>query len=390
MKILFLGYAVNPELASKLSGASVAGNKMQVNVLSGLASFDDVEINSITVYPVAAFPREKTLYFKNEIIDVISGVKSIRVPFVNLPVVKQLWQTAAVKQAAKKIVDKDTIVLTFNLFPQVGLPMACLKKKFGCGTYCLLADLPIDDNSNSKNPIRNFLRKIFEKKTIDAIKACDKFVTLNSRAMELFAPDKPYIVVEGGVENEKLKNIPKAMAKENKTIIYSGALTEYSGVLELIEAMKYVNDKDAVLEIYGGGYLADKIDEITDKTSNVKYCGRVTNEEMLKIQQNAFLLVNPRPVNDPISQVTFPSKIFEYMLSGTPVLTTKLSGLSDDYFKYMFSADKDNAKGLADGINKALSTSAEDLIEMADGASKFVAEEKSWQKQCNRMYEFLK
>jgi hypothetical protein len=37
MKVLFLGYGVSRETASKLYGASVAGNKMQVNVLEQLA-----------------------------------------------------------------------------------------------------------------------------------------------------------------------------------------------------------------------------------------------------------------------------------------------------------------------------------------------------------------
>ena len=38
-----------------------------------------------------------------------------------------------------------------------------------------------------------------------------------------------------------------------------------------------------------------------------------------------------RVVNDPIAQVTFPSKTFEYLLSGTPVLSTRLNGYTHEY-----------------------------------------------------------
>lgn len=389
MKVLFLGYAVNPDVATKLSGVSIAGNKMQVNVLRELNRYDDIELTSVTVFPVAAFPREKKLYFKEEIIEVVDGIKSVRVPFLNLPFIKQLWQTSNVKRVAKKIADKDTIVFTFNLFPQIGLPMMWLKKKFGCKTYCLLADLPIDDNPNSKNYLRNFFRKIFDKKTVDAIKQCDNFVVLNKHAMEEYAPDKTYIVVEGGVDEERLSNIPIPAVKHRKNIIYSGALTEYSGILELIEAMKYINDDEAVLEIYGAGYLKDKIIELAEQTTNVKYCGKVSNTEMLKIQQQAYLLVNPRPVDDMISKVTFPSKMFEYMLSGTPVLSTRINGLGEEYLKHIFSVEDNSAQNLAKGINEVLLEDTDVLLEKAKDAANFIAKEKNWKKQCEKIYGFL-
>ena len=87
MKVLFLGYAVGYDIADKLSGISIAGNKMQVNALRGLADNSDVELCSITVYPVTVFPREKQIYIKADDIEIESGIKSRRVGFLNLPVI---------------------------------------------------------------------------------------------------------------------------------------------------------------------------------------------------------------------------------------------------------------------------------------------------------------
>lgn len=52
-KIVYLGYVVTPEEANHASGASVAGNKMQWNVIKNLALRKDVEITCITVTPLA-------------------------------------------------------------------------------------------------------------------------------------------------------------------------------------------------------------------------------------------------------------------------------------------------------------------------------------------------
>ena len=390
MKILFLGYAVDPEIADGLSGVSVAGNKMQVNVLKGLSSYSDVELKCITVYPVAAFPREKKLWIKGNMIKVAENVNSYRVPFLNLPVVKQIHQTANVYRKAKKLADKDTKVLAFNLFPQIGLPLMWLKKKYGCETYSLLADLPIDDYTSGKNVIRHFFRKIFDSLTEKAIKVCDKLIVLNRNAAEKYAPGTEYIVMEGGIDE---KNIPigdtLSYDKRLKNIIYSGALTEYSGIMNLIKAMDSVKDTDALLEIYGGGYLQDEIEEIAKEKKNVKYCGKVDNKTMLSVQQSAYLLVNPRPVDDKISQVTFPSKIFEYMSSGTAVLSTELNGLTNDYLKNIYHIKSNEPHLLAEKIDEILKADTKTLNELALCAREFILTNKTWKLQSEKIHDFL-
>lgn len=389
MKVLFLGYAVDFETAKQLSGVSIAGNKMQVQVLSELEKYDDVELSSITVYPVAAFPRDKKVYYKKKNIKVTEKINSIRIPFLNLPIIKQFFQTLAVYNTAKKIVDKDTKVITFNLFPQVGLPLMWLKKKFNCTTYSLLADLPIDDYSSNKNTIRNFFRKIFDNLTKKAIKNCDKLIVLNSNAVKFYAPDKEFIVMEGGID---IGSVPTTYIPYNqrpKRIVYSGALTEYSGVINLIEAMKFVTQGDVTLEIYGGGYLADEITQIAKTAKNVKYCGKVDYQTMLSIQQNSYLLVNPRPVDDPISLVTFPSKMFEYMVSGTAVLSTKLNGLTDDYLKNIFYIENNTPRLLADAINDILSKPLDSIEKMVLNSQDFILKNKTWELQVEKIHLFL-
>jgi glycosyltransferase involved in cell wall biosynthesis len=388
MNIIFLGYTIDKEKASHLYGASVAGNKMQINVLKELSKYKNVKIDSVTVYPVAAYPRGK-IYIKKERIYLFPNFYSIKISFLNLPIMKQLFQIISVYLQGRVLTKKkkNSILLTFNMFPVMGIPAVLLKKRYGCKVVSILADLPIDDTINRKK-IGSFFRMIFDLLTKYCIKKCDKLIVLNENAIKEYAPNIDYIVVEGGIDEEDITKL-ETFEKKKKIILYSGALAQYSGILNLIKAMKYVTEVEAVLHIYGGGQLVEHIKEITDELSNVTYCGKVDNERMKVLQQEAYILVNPRPITDAISKVTFPSKIFEYMLSGSVVLTTRLNGFTPEYENKLFFVDSNEPKILGEKINEILKIPYEELKVFGLRTRNFVIQNKRWDRQCSKIVKFL-
>lgn len=391
MKILFLGSATSREMVKQLSGGSVAGNKMQVNVLECLNQYSDVEIVALSVLSIASFPNDKTIYVKKDNIKISEGLSAILIPFLNFPIIKQIWQTLSVYFEAKKILkeDNESIIFTFNLFPQQGLPLMWLKKKYNCKVVSLLADLPIDDDYE-RHGISKIFRKIFDALTQKSILSCDNLIVLNENAIREYAPKSNYIIVDGGVDlNEYDLNFSKKN-KKTKNIVYSGALVEYNGIKNLIEAMNYIQDKNIELHIYGSGLLEDYVIKKSNELPNVKYFGKIPNDEMLKKQREAWLLVNPRPIDDPIACVTFPSKIFEYMLSGTPVLTTKLNGFTKEYYDKMFFVEDSNSKSMAKKIDEISLKSNQEIESIANKAYNFVVEYRSWSKQSERIYDFIR
>lgn len=391
-KILYLGYVVSPEEANQMSGASVAGNKMQWNVLKNLNSIEGLAVKSITVTPLAVFPKEKQLWQKKQVKELACGVKSICVPYFNFPIIKQLWQIVSVYRTAKKQI-KDTgakTLLCFNLFPQVGIPMRWLKKKFPeLDTVCLLADLPLDERTDRKG-FSAWIRKKFYYSTWRNMEKCDRFITLNHYVAQTYLPGKPYIMIDGGVDDDVIAQyqVPVEKSKE-KNILFSGALTEYNGIMPLIQAMDQIEDQSIYLDIYGSGYLDENVRMAAKQNSHIRYHGRVANDTVLQRQREAWLLMNPRKVDDIISKVTFPSKTFEYLLSGTPVLTTPLATYGPEYKGYMLFTNGDDVKALADGINKVNQMDAMQLQNLAKAAQSFVAQEKSWKKQCQKIAGFL-
>ena len=293
------------------------------------------------------------------------------------------------KAAKRELYKKpDAVILTFNLFPQIGIPMRLLKRRFPeSTTCCLLADLPIDDKTD-RGGLSKLLRHVFDWSTIKSMKACENYIVLNSYVAEKYLPAKPYIVVDGGIEEDEIQ-IQKANKSAHKNVLFSGALTEYNGIARLLEAMKLVQHEDVVLDIYGDGYLEKKVEQAAKTMKNVCYHGKVENTVILEKQREAWLLINPRVINDPISRVTFPSKTFEYLLSGTPVLSTRLNGYGNEYEGKLFFSDSDSPEALAKAIDEIAELDPLQLELIAKDAREFVIREKTWKSQTKKVMDFF-
>jgi glycosyltransferase involved in cell wall biosynthesis len=107
-------------------------------------------------------------------------------------------------------------------------------------------------------------------------------------------------------------------------------------------------------------------------------------------ERQATLLVNPRSTKEEFTKYSFPSKTIEYMLSGTPVLTTRLQGIPEEYFKYVFSAEDNDVSLLTDAINNALSHTDAELAQMGLGAREYIVKNKNSVAQAKRILEFIK
>lgn len=390
-KVLFLGYVVSPEEADKASGASVAGNKMQWNIVRHLSQEANVTVHCMTIMPLACFPRDKTILQRAEDRELCEGVISNRIQYINIPIIKQLSQIISMYQVAKKVIIEQQInqIVCFNLFPQIGIPVRWLKRRFPqIPVACILADLPIDDNTKRKG-ISVWLRKVFEKQAWESFPSCDRFIVLNKRAAELYLRGKPYIVIDGGIdETEVTCSQIKKRFVQHRNIVFCGALTEYNGVRNLISAFQRVSDRELFLDIYGSGYLENEVQKAAECNPRIHFHGKVDNQCAMEKEREAWILINPRLVDAPIAQVTFPSKTFEYMLSGTPIVSTRLNGYTKEYDGLMIYTG-DSVDELMETIRLVELMSQDELSAYAQRAMSFVISQKTWKHQVEKIARFL-
>lgn len=385
-KILYSGYVVSQSEAEQLSGASIAGNKMQLNLLTELHKKADLQV--FTIYPVATFGKDKRIFYRKQENFLFTSQNYMRVGFINFPIIKQITQMGMLFKEIRNSVknNPDIILFSYNAYPQTFIPLLVAQIFYKNKLFVLLADLPLDDKVR-RSKLSRLAKKTYDRITEYCIRHIQYAVVLNKNVVKQYKLKIPYLVMEGGVNLEDIK-LKKESVKE-KNIVYTGALTDYSGVLLAVNAMEFIKDKSIKLDIYGSGELETQIKKIAYKSKNIRFHGKKENKEIMEIQRRAWLLINPRKINDPISKVTFPSKIFEYMLSGRPVLSTRLNGFTEEYEDKIIWIENEEPHYLADLIEK-LGKDEERLNKLGKRAQDFVVNQKNWTIQSEKIWNFIK
>lgn len=141
-------------------------------------------------------------------------------------------------------------------------------------------------------------------------------------------------IINMTVDSNRFKDIEKQLDVE-KYIAYCGtASNNKDGVDELIKAFALVAQKHDDVKLYIMGKTPSRDDEtgnidlinslgIADK---VVFVGIVTSEAMPKLLKNAIVLALARP-DSLQAQCGFPTKLGEYLLSGNPVVLTRVGDI---------------------------------------------------------------
>src|SRR5699024_6908520 len=132
-----------------------------------------------------------------------------------------------------------------------------------------------------------------------------------------------------------------------------------------------------------------EIKKIANKNKSIKFYGLKPQSEVFQYEKLATLLVNPRPSTEEFTKYSFPSKTLEYMSSGIPFITTKLAGIPQEYYKYIFYFKEESVNGFKDEMENILSKDIKELEQIGENAKDYVIKNKNNFIQCKRMHDFL-
>lgn len=387
MNILFIGQVVPESEIKKCSAYSVAGDIMQKNIIKGLAAKEKVEVTVVSVLPIAAFPKDKCLITGKK--SKYAGVEINNCSFINIPGIKQFSQMWALYRCVLSMVElhKYDLIICYNMYPQFGKVALRLEKKLNIPLVAILADLPVE-NPHIYKGLNRFLFIPLKHVTMSNIGQVKHGIILNQNVQKYMHSDSDCIVVSGGVDNDRIEPFTYKNVK-NRTIVYAGALSEYSGVTNLIKAVLNLDIDNVCLEIYGDGVLKEDVISISKQSKRIRYMGVRPISEMRKIMEEAWVLVNPRSVDDSVSAVTFPSKIFEYLMCKRPVITTEFSGFPECIKDVTVGCGQGSPKEMVEAINRVLLFEEEELSQFIAKAYDFVVNDMSWERQTDRIFNYL-
>lgn len=267
-------------------------------------------------------------------------------------------------------------------------------KLLGIKSVAIVTDIPHYMQNYSvqkKSPTKRMISNIYTGVCNFFMYRYDSYIVLTEQMNDLVNPSKkPYVVIEGMVDIN-MKNSSNLLDNkyDEKIVIYAGALQEMYGVKKLIKAFMGLQNDNTQLWLYGSGELESEIRNFEVEDNRIKYFGVVSNELVVQEQLKATLLVNPRPSNEEFTKYSFPSKNMEYMVSGTPILTTPLQGMPEEYNEYVYLFENETIDGLRKTLEDILEKDKKELSEQGNKAKEFVLREKNNKIQANKIMKMI-
>ena len=400
MKLFYFGSVCSQSIfnetvsKSKVKPSASAQN-FEYALLKGFSKNQNVELNVVSAESIATFPKGNRLILRKRQDVLAENLFAQIVPALNLPIFKQKNHANGVYKRLLKWLkenreESEKAVLVYGLYPPVvkKIKRACMQ--YHCKVFAIITDIPKTMFTYTKS---SFLKKLFGKKyresAIRLQNTFDGYIYLTEAMHEEVAPEKPYTVVET-IADTNIFDEMKCVEKATPTaLMYAGALYEKYGVDKIIQVFECM-ETDTQLWIFGSGDYEERIKEKQKENPKIRFFGRVDRETVLQKEMEASLLLNIRNPRNEYTKYSFPSKMVEYMLSGTPLVTTRLEGIPKEYEPYVFYLDYDEPKIMAKQIDFILEGKQEYNLQFGKNASTFVKSEKNCVTQAEKIFNFIK
>ncbi|MEG0408262.1 MAG: glycosyltransferase [Bacilli bacterium] len=400
MQILYISTVLKKETFDELLsiqkkqkntyGMPVASNKFHNLIIDGLNNNSN-NVTAITGRAISSDTHDKLFWSSYH--EKQGNIDFKYLTIINVPIIKQLYVGVqyffnTLNWLAKnKKLDK---IIIYDASYVSSIPFVIFATKFfRCKKIGVFADIYsyMADTSTFNRKSRK-LDKILKRMMRWCYNNTDKYIFLSEQMNALININKkPYFVMEG-IADKNLSEFNSKPIKSSKYIVmYAGALKEEYGLKTLIDGFMEYENINVELDIYGDGNIIDYILEKSKIDKRIKYCGILNNDEIIKKEMKATLLINPRPTNSEFTKYSFPSKIIEYMTSGTPILTTRLPTIPKEYEKYLYFIEDNGKDALKKALTSILKKDKIELYNYGKKARKFILKNKNQDIQSENIIE---
>ena len=184
---------------------------------------------------------------------------------------------------------------------------------------------------------------------------------------ERLPPEIPKVPVPGILRPDIIFN-PAPPSGEPVSFLYSGSLDVERGVPLLMDYLEssHICDNTAY-HITGQGHFGDRFRRLMERhPGKIHFHGCVSEAELARIRSECHFGLNLQSSTNPISQVTFPSKTFDYMNSGLQVVSTRAALVETVLGATAIYLQSETVEDLANAIQTATLTLSADIGATAD------------------------
>lgn len=170
----------------------------------------------------------------------------------------------------------------------------------------------------------------------------------------------PKVLVPGILHEGIVFNPPPAPGQP-VVFLYSGSLDIERGGPLLLSYLEEGNFPHGFeIHITGQGHFTARLLAVQKRyPQTVHFHGIVSQEELVNIRRLCHFGLNLQSSSNPISNVTYPSKTFDYMNAGIRVISTRAARVEDVLGEAAIYLTTESIKGLADAIQGSCRNIAE-------------------------------
>lgn len=381
MHCLFVGYYVdeaifNQILERKINNMSVARQKFEYNLIRGLYEKLGSNIDFVSYVPT---DKSLEIHEKSSILG--AEIYHIAIEKGN---VKSVLKAQKKFELFLKNLGEERLnglkVLMYAVNPVFESILLKYRKKYNMKLVTICSEVPM-------------LRRYGSSLTAKIKKHILTYYNEQFDGYIFFSGEMRNVVRYKGKSNIVLEGIApdiikKPTAGKKNILMYAGGLASDNNIVFLLECCKDIPSVDEVW-ICGDGFEREAILALAKNDERIKYFGRLTNANVLKLEEEAKILVNFRSPDAELTKYSFPSKILEYIASGSLVLSTPLLGIPSEYFNYIESVDIGDQSSVVTIVSRLLEMPDGEYMEKVLKAQRFIASEKNYKKQCERIIELL-
>lgn len=361
-------------------------------LMEGVANGYSNEVDCLSIPPISASTIDQAAF--NAECDEQNGVRYFYPAFRN----GKFSRYATTAFASRKFIaswlegnsGEDTVIVVDPLVAVAAFPVRSFAQKKDVLVVAVVTDLPMFATrmkERRQSGLKALLERAYQRFSQDETLKYDGYISLTQSIDDEVNPShKPSIILEG-ISNAEDRTIEEF---SDDFVMYAGGIYEKYGVKTLVKAFEEgCAGLQTELLLFGEGTYVDELLEEAHHDTRIKYMGCVPAEEVVKFEKKARLLVNPRPSDETFSKYSFPSKTMEYLLSGAPVVSTRLPGIPVEYFDHMFAFDDETSSGMGSTLKSLLTLPADELKKKGADGHDFVMREKNNLVAGNKVSAFL-
>lgn len=310
------------------------------------------------------------------------GAHYHHLPAVRNPYLKGLVMAFGTFFKTLRYARRDSVVVVDCLNRIVSTCAMLAARLRGCRCLGIVMDLP-DMFTNGRKFYTAWGNRIIDN--------CTDYIVLTEMMNGRINPKgKPYVVLEGQADITMAQWEPSLEKKQKpRVVLYAGGVSRQYGAEIMTEGFRKADLPNAQLHVYGPGDYTEELAAIAEKDPRVYYGGMLLNTQVVEKEQQATLLINPRPTHEEFVKYSFPSKTMEYMSSGTPALTTRIPGIPRDYEPHLFFIDEETIDGVARALREVMAHSDEELFEKGAKARDFILNTRNNVIQAKKILDML-